>query len=152
MRNFSAIAVIVHPCAGVRKAAFRLQSKPMPNQNQVTPERLMQLASAYAPPLIIGAAAANGVFDALARGPQSLEQVSRETGSSLRGLRAIMNALVGLELLSKDGDGNYSLTPESENFLVSGKPGSLANFFPMSMRRLIPLWLKLDECVRTGSP
>jgi SAM-dependent methyltransferase len=35
---------------------------------------------------------------------------------------------------------------------VSNKPGTLAGFFPMNMRRLIPLWLKLDEVVRTGSP
>jgi 3-hydroxy-5-methyl-1-naphthoate 3-O-methyltransferase len=118
----------------------------------VTPERLMEFGSAYAPPIIIGAAAANGVFDVLARGPRSVEEVSKETGASTRGLRAVMNALVGLELLRKEPGEKYSLTPESENFLVSGKPGTLAEFFPMAMRRLIPLWLKLDECVRSGRP
>ena len=30
-----------------------------------------------------------------------VDEVSRETGASARGLRAIMNALVGLELLTK---------------------------------------------------
>jgi ubiquinone/menaquinone biosynthesis C-methylase UbiE len=120
-------------------------------QTPVTPERLMQLGSAYAPPLIIGAATANKVFDTLAEGAKTVEEVSRKTGASVRGLLAIMNALVGLELLQKR-NGKYALTPESEAFLVSGKPGSLADFFPMSMRRLIPLWLKLDEIVRTGHP
>src|SRR5439155_13081196 len=62
-----------------------------------------------------------------------------------------MNALAGLELLKKPGD-KYSLTPESEAFLVSNKPGTLAGFFPMNMKRLIPLWLKLDDTVRTGRP
>src|SRR5207248_10204931 len=61
------------------------------------------------------------------------------------------NALVGLDLL-RNQNGQYSLTPESENFLVSNKPGSLAGFFPMNMRRLIPHWLKLDEVVRSGRP
>src|SRR5438477_2354367 len=70
-------------------------------QSKVSPERLMQFGFAYAPPLIIGAAVANKVFDALAGGPKSLEDTSRETGASVRGLRAIMNALVGLELLKK---------------------------------------------------
>src|SRR2546428_12916224 len=37
-----------------------------PGGTQVTPERLMQFGSAYAPPLIIGAAARNKVFDTLA--------------------------------------------------------------------------------------
>src|SRR5438477_10103132 len=118
---------------------------------KVTPERLMQFGFAYAPPLIISAAVANKVFDTLARGAKNIEEVSRQTGASPRGLRAIMNALVGFELLKKNGD-KYSLTPESEAFLVSNKPGTLAGFFPMNMKRLIPLWLKLDDIVRTGRP
>ena len=72
--------------------------------DQVTPERLMQLGFAYAPPLIIGAAASNKVFDALATGPKTVEQISTETGSSTRGLRSIMNALTGLGLLAKSQD------------------------------------------------
>jgi len=118
---------------------------------KVTPERLMQFGSAYAPPLIIGAAVGNKVFDTLASGPRSIEEISTETGASIRGLRAIMNALVGLELLNKSGD-KYSLTPESEAFLVSDKPGTLAGFFSMNRVRLMQHWMKLDEIVRTGRP
>jgi SAM-dependent methyltransferase len=118
---------------------------------RVTPERLMQFGFAYAPPLIIGAAVSNKVFDTLASGPRSIEEVSTETGASIRGLRAIMNALVGLELLKKSRD-KYSLTPESEAFLVSNKPGTLAGFFSMNRVRLMQQWMKLDEIVRTGRP
>jgi len=121
-------------------------------KDQVTPERLMQFGFAYAPPLIIGAAASNKVFDLLESEPKTVEQISKETGASERGLRAIMNALVGLELLKKNRQGQYSLTPESAAFLVSNKPGTLAKFFPMNMKRLVPLWLKLDEIVHTGRP
>jgi SAM-dependent methyltransferase len=120
-------------------------------KEQVTPERLMQFGFAYAPPVIIGAAVSNKVFDTLASGAKGAEEVSKETRAPVRGLRAVMNALVGLELLNKR-DGKYSLTPESEAFLVSNKPGTLAGFFPMNMKRLIPLWLNLDEIVRTGQP
>jgi SAM-dependent methyltransferase len=118
---------------------------------KVTPERLMQFGFAYAPPLIIGAAVGNKMFDTLASGPRSIEEVSAETGASIRGLRAIMNALVGLELLNKSGD-KYSLTPESEAFLVSNKPGTLAGFFSMNRVRLMQHWMKLDEIVRSGRP
>jgi len=120
-------------------------------RSEVTPERLLQFGFAYAPPLIIGAAVSTKVFDILATGPKSLAEMSRETGASTRGLRAIMNALVGLELLAKD-NGRYILTPESENFLVSNKPGTLAGFFSMNRLRLMELWMKLDEIVRTGQP
>lgn len=108
----------------------------------VTPERLMQFGFAYAPPLIIGAAVNSKVFDTLESDAKTIEQVSRETGASERGLRAIMNALVGLELLNKDRRGKYSLTPESEAFLLSNKfatanpshggPGTLAGLFAMA--------------------
>lgn len=121
-------------------------------KKQVTPERLMQFGFAYAPPLIIGAAASNRVFDSLESGPKTIEQVSRATGASARGLRAIMNALVGLELLKKDRQGKYSLTPESEAFLVSNKPGTLAGFFAMAGTHLVPDWLHLSEAVKTGAP
>jgi SAM-dependent methyltransferase len=119
---------------------------------KLTPKRLQEIGFAYAPPLVIGAAVSNKVFDSLESGPKTVAQLSRETGASERGLRAIMNALVGLELLKKNRQGKYSLMPESAAFLVSDKPGTLAKFFPMNMKRLIPLWLKLDEIVRTGKP
>jgi len=125
---------------------------PKPRKKQVTPERLMQFAFAYAPPFIIGAAVENKVFDALAGGAKTLEQVSRETGASTRGLRAVMNALVGLALLKKDRQARYSLTPESETFLLSGRPGTLAGFFGMARTHIVPDWLQLKDCVKTGQP
>ena len=111
----------------------------------------MQLSFAYAPPLIIGAACANKIFDTLTAGPRTAGEVSKQTGASERGVRILMNALTGLELLHKKGE-KYELTPESEAFLISNKPGSLVGFFPMAMRQIIPLWLKLDEIVRSGRP
>jgi hypothetical protein len=72
-------------------------------QSQVTPDRILQLVFRYAPPLIIQAGLANGVFDALEPGPSSVDQVSAATGASHRGLRAIMNAIVGLGLWAVGG-------------------------------------------------
>jgi ubiquinone/menaquinone biosynthesis C-methylase UbiE len=123
-----------------------------PKKDQVTPERLMQFGFAYAPPLIIGAAVSNKVFDSLASGAKTVAQLSKETDASARGLRAIMNALVGLELLKKDPQGKYSLTPESAAFLLSNKPGTLAGFFAMVGTHLLPDWLHLSEAVKTGAP
>jgi SAM-dependent methyltransferase len=122
------------------------------HKKQLTPERLMQFGFAYAPPIVIGAAASNKVFDTLQTGAKTVEQVSDATGASERGLRIVMNALVGLELLHKDRQEKYSLTPESAAFLVSDKPGTLAGFFSMNRVRLMQNWMKLDEIVRTGQP
>ncbi|MGH9598744.1 MAG: methyltransferase [Terracidiphilus sp.] len=118
----------------------------------VTPERILQFAWGYAPPLILEAAIRNRVFDVLDAGPKSLAEVSQATGASERGLAAIMNALVGFEFLVKDGKGNYSLTPESATFLVSTKPGFQGGLIRHTSVQLIPQWLNLNEVVATGRP
>jgi len=118
---------------------------------QVTPERIMQFTFGYAPSLILEAAIRHGVFDALDKSPKTAEQVSAETGASQRGLRAIMNALVGFEFLAKDAQGRYSLTADSAAFLVRGKPGYVGGFFRHTTE-LLPKWLQLNEIVRTGRP
>src|SRR5881394_4431386 len=100
-----------------------------PKLKNLTPERLQQFGFAYAPPLIISAAVNNKVFDALQSGPKTVDQLKKETGASQRGLRAIMNSLVGLELLKKDRQSRYSLARETQAFRLTDNPGTLAGFF-----------------------
>lgn len=119
---------------------------------QVTPERIMQFVFSFAPPLILEAAVRHRVFDVLDQGPKTVEQVSAATGASVRGLRAVMNALVGLEFLAKDGEGRYRLTPESATFLVSNKPAFFGGIFRHTSKQLLPKWLEMNEIVRTGLP
>src|SRR5215469_13848320 len=118
----------------------------------LTPERLQQLGFAYAPPLIISAPVNNKVFDTLQSEPKTVEQVSKETGGSARGLRGIMDALVGLKLLKKDRQSRYSLTRESQAFLISEKPGTLAGFFGSILPVMLSRWLRLTDIVRKGRP
>src|SRR5262249_45007323 len=92
------------------------------------------------------------VFDVLDKGPATVEQLSSETGASVRGLRAVMNALVGLELLARDEQGRYSLTPESATYLVRGKPAYRGGMLIHTSSHLLPKWMQLTEIVRTGKP
>jgi ubiquinone/menaquinone biosynthesis C-methylase UbiE len=121
-------------------------------KKQVTPERLIELSFAYAPPLIISAGVSNKVFDSLEDDAKTPEQVAEEAGASVRALRILMNALVGLGLLKKDRKGKYSLTPESAAFLLSKKPGTHAGFFGTIAPQLISRWLRLSDIVREGRP
>jgi precorrin-6B methylase 2 len=118
----------------------------------VTPERIYQLAFAYAAPLILEAAIRHHVFDVLDRGPKPLHQIHLDTGASERGLTAILNALVAYEFLNKDVQGVYSLTAESAAFLVTTKPGFQGGVIRHTSEQLLPKWLKLNEVVRTGKP
>lgn len=112
----------------------------------------MQFAWGYIPPLVIEAAIRNRVFDVLDSGPKSVRQVHEETGASVRGLTAIMNALVGIDLLAKDAQGRYSLTPESAKFLVTTKPTFFGGMIRHCSEDLIPKWLGLTGIVATGKP
>ncbi len=124
----------------------------MDHQKQVTPERLMQMAWGYAPPLILESAIRNKVFDTLDAGPKTVDEVAAATGASPRGLRAIMNALVGLEFLKANGDGRYELTPESSAFLVSTKPSYFGGMIAHTSQHLMPNWLHLSDVVASGKP
>jgi 3-hydroxy-5-methyl-1-naphthoate 3-O-methyltransferase len=117
---------------------------------QLTPERIMQLAWGYAPPLILETAIRHRIFDLLDGGPKTVADIHKEAGASERGLRAIMNALVGLNFLAKDNQGRYSLTPESATFLVSTKPGFQGGLIRHTSQHLIPKWLRLNEIVEQG--
>jgi len=118
----------------------------------VTPERIQQLAWGYAPPLIIEAALQHGVFDLLDGESKTVEELAARSGASVRGLRAVMNALAGLALLTKDAEGRFRLTADSAAFLVSSKPGFLGGMIQHTSTQLMPKWLALSEVVRTGQP
>jgi SAM-dependent methyltransferase len=118
----------------------------------ITPQRIMQFAWGYAPPLAIEAAVRYGVFDLLQHGPKDVEEIAQATGTSLRGMRGILNLLVGLDLLARTDDTRYALTPESAAFLVSTQPGYHGMFFHHISDQLLPRWLQLPEIVRTGRP
>jgi ubiquinone/menaquinone biosynthesis C-methylase UbiE len=116
---------------------------------KLTPERIAQFAWGYAPPLIIEAALRNKLFDRLENSPKTASELASETATSERGIRMIANALVSLNLLTKQSD-RYSLTPESAAFLVTTKPSFQGGIFKHISRHLIPAWMNLTEIVRTG--
>jgi len=118
----------------------------------VTPERIMQFAFAFAPPLAIESCVRFGVFDQLDSGPKTVDEIATVSGASVRGLRSIMNMLVGLGLLAKADEARYTLTPESAAFLVSSKPGFHGGLFRHMTTQLMPNWLQMPEIVRTGKP
>jgi len=119
---------------------------------QVTPERIMQMAWGYVPPLVLEAAIRHHVFDVLDSGPKDIWEVQKATGASARGLTAIMDALVGLNFLTKDEQNRFALTPESSTFLVSTKPTFFGGMIKHCSEQLIPRWLNLNEVVATGKP
>ena len=96
-----------------------VHSMPSTADTPVLPDRLMAFTFGFAPPLMIEAAIRHGVFNALDKGAKTIDALCVETGTSPRGLRIVLNALVGLDVLAKDEAGRYALTEESATLLVS---------------------------------
>jgi SAM-dependent methyltransferase len=112
----------------------------------------MQMAWGYAPVLVVGAAVEHGVFDQLADGPKTLAELVAATGASDRGLSTLLNALIGVDLLEREGWERYALNAESAAFLVKDKPEYRGGFFRHHTAQLLPQWMDLTQVVRTGRP
>jgi cyclopropane fatty-acyl-phospholipid synthase-like methyltransferase len=123
----------------------------MSKKHSPTPQRIMQFAWGYAPTLVIEACVRHGIFDLLDRGPLTAEQLTSQTGTSKRGVKALLDVLVSLDLAKRKGD-RFGLTAESAAFLVSTKPSYYGTFFRHISDQLLPKWLQLTKIVRTGRP
>ena len=124
----------------------------MSHEPPLNPEKVLRYSFAYAPPLMVEAAVRLGVFDALVDAPRTAEDLAKQFAVSHRGLKILLNGLVGLELLTKPHAGHFALTPEADAFLVGGRPAYLGGFFRHTSSQLIPRWLGLTDIVRTGKP
>lgn len=113
--------------------------------------RLMDLAWGYAAPVVIATAVRYGLFELIGQRGASLEELVRRTGLSERGLRILLQALVGWRLLRRTGS-RFELTPESATYLVPNRPEYRGELFLHHLEQLLPRWLRLPEVVRTGRP
>jgi 3-hydroxy-5-methyl-1-naphthoate 3-O-methyltransferase len=118
----------------------------------VTPERIMQMAWGYAAPLMIEAAVRHRIFDLVDGGATTPEEVAVLSGTSPRGVRIVMNALAGLQLMTKNAEGHFGLAPDTAAFLVSGKPGFMGGLSRHTSTQTLPMWMKLNDVLETGKP
>jgi hypothetical protein len=96
-------------------------------------------------PLAIEAAAKNRVFNTL-----DSNGAARKTDTSQRGLHALLDMLVSIELLEKRGGATYALTPESLS--RQHEPSFQGGIFKDISSQLVTKWMKLGEIVRSGRP
>lgn len=123
----------------------------MPEQH-VTPERVMQYSWAFALSLAVETAVHHGIFDSLDQGAKTIDEIRTATGASQRGLRALLNLLLSMGLVSRDSEAKYALAPDAAAFLVRGKPGYFGGLTRHISKQLLPPWLQLNETVGTGKP
>jgi SAM-dependent methyltransferase len=116
----------------------------------VDPGPIMELATRYWESRCFLTANDLGLFDVLAEGPKSADEVASALGLAHRPTRLLLNACVGLGLLEpcKDGFGNV---PSSQFFLVRGSPAYLGNAIRYGSD-MWEAWTRLPEALCTGVP
>src|SRR3990167_3350527 len=68
----------------------------------VTPHRILDMGWAYARSRALATGIELDVFTQIANGKHTAKEIAQITKSSQRGMEMLLNALVGLELLTKD--------------------------------------------------
>jgi hypothetical protein len=115
----------------------------------------MRIAFGFAPAQALASALDLRLFTHVAAGHVTAESLQCVTGASRRGLRLILEAMVGLGLLTRHGIAGktrYDLKAEASAYLVEGRPGYHGDLICLHLRRLEEHWTGLTERVRSGAP
>ena len=120
--------------------------------DNVTHERIMQIATGFWASKALLSAVELGVFGALADGPVDLSALRARLNLHQRAARDFLDALVALGLLHRDDNGHYSNSEDADAFLNPTRPGYIGGIIEMFNARLYAFWGSLSEALRTGEP
>jgi len=118
---------------------------------QLAPDRIMELGTAFWGSKTLLSAVELGLFSELANGPLDAETLRDRLGLHSRSARDFFDALVALGMLERDGD-RYANTSETDLFLDRAKPSYIGGVLEMANARLYGFWGSLTEGLRTGQP
>ncbi len=110
--------------------------------------RLDDISNGFQAAKILLAAAELRLFDLLHGAGAPVEEIAHKTGGSRRGLRILLDALVALQLISRDGD-LYRNRPEYEPELLEDSPGHYLAML-RHRNRMFRRWARLEEIVMGG--
>lgn len=122
---------------------------PQPEAAGFDPEQLLQMSFSFAPSRIMATALQLELFSHIAAGGRTAEDIAARAHADVRATRMLLDALAGLQLISKSDD-RYELTPHAAEFLVRSSPSYLGSM--MESDEMWNAWGELTEVVRTGKP
>jgi hypothetical protein len=105
-----------------------------------SPEKLLALGMSFWNAKALLSAVELGVFDALADGPADLATLTPKLGLHKRSAHDFFDALVAMKVLERDANGRYANTPETDFFLVRGRPSYVGGLLEMANARLYESW------------
>ena len=134
-------------CAGVPDTGHHLKAETcaMP----VKPEPIMKIALGYMAAKFLFAANEIGLFEALAQGAASLEELSKRTSVPLRTTGIVVAALVSLGIIEQEGE-HYRNGEAAATFLAGERGIDLRPMLRNQDVISYPMWTKFSEVVRAG--
>jgi SAM-dependent methyltransferase len=116
----------------------------------VTPEPIMKVAMGFMAAKHLFVASEVGLFEALADGPATIEELASRTGVPSRTIAIAAAAMVSLGLIERHGESYQNGEPAAA--FLSGKPGpDLRPMLRFWDQLSYPLWQSLANAVRTGT-
>jgi SAM-dependent methyltransferase len=116
----------------------------------IAPRPFLETQLAYTLARVIMVGTKLGIFDALAGGEATAEEVARRCGTDRAATEKLLFALAGAKYL-KATDGGYALMPVSRKWLLSDSEHSLTDKLLLQLYEWE--WLeRSEEYVRTGEP
>ena len=114
------------------------------------PGRLLQVSGSYWASCTLHAAVKLDLFSLIEAGHTTPSQLAHELGLDPRGTATLLNALVAMDLLTKD-QAQYANTEAARWFLVRGSREYIG-YMILHHHHLVRGWSRLDQAVRSGKP
>jgi acetylserotonin O-methyltransferase len=118
-------------------------------ENLPDPSPVIELIEAFRRSKVMFAALSLGVFDSLDDGPKDATRLAKELRLNSDALTRLLDACVGLKLVSKSRSG-YRNLPVASTYLRRASPQTLAGMALFSNRALYSLWGNLEDAVEEG--
>ncbi len=112
---------------------------------------IVDLIEAFRSSKVMFAAVGIGIFDRLNGRSATAASLAAELNANADAMGRLLDACAALALLKKQ-DGVYANTPVAEHYLCSASPLSLDAYIRYSDEALYPMWGRLTDAVREGTP
>jgi predicted O-methyltransferase YrrM len=122
---------------------------------QVSPAHIMQVGMGFFASKTVLSAVELELFTKLGSDGMTGPQIADALALHARAIPDFPDALVALQLLERDGEGEgalYRNTPSTAVFLDKTSPAYVGGILEMANARLYPFWGDLTEALQTGTP
>lgn len=116
---------------------------------EITPDPIMRIATGFMAAKHLFAASAIRLFEGLAGGAVTLDELAAICGVPRRTVGISIDAMISLGLVERDGE-RYRNSPAASAFLAGAEGRDLRPMLRFFDRISYPLWLNLENALRAG--